>query len=118
MPYNVICLSSTVAAVYFGALVNLLLRRPAPSKDGSAADDDEDEGAGGPQQDPSARRAKLRRKRLAKALKVAIIAGVAASGALYLDAELRLQLLDALAAAPLPAAWQAWVQSARAQAEG
>ena len=30
MPYNVCCLTSTVLAVYLGALLNALLKRPTP----------------------------------------------------------------------------------------
>ncbi|EFJ52494.1 hypothetical protein VOLCADRAFT_102993 [Volvox carteri f. nagariensis] len=69
MPYNVICLSSTVLAVYFGAIVNLLTRRG--STDASST--------------PERARASTRGKVLQAVLMLVLFVALA----LYLDAELR-----------------------------
>jgi hypothetical protein len=67
MPYNVICLTSTVLAVYFGATLNALLRRR-------------------PKEDDEATGKKERRKKLVKLLVVAVVFG---GLGLYLDPELQ-----------------------------
>ncbi|PNH02685.1 GPI transamidase component PIG-T [Tetrabaena socialis] len=77
MPYNVLCLSSTVLAVYFGAMLNLLLARPPPA----AAD-------------PGARAAGGAGR--TKALQVVGLVAAFAALALYLDQELREQLVSGL----------------------
>ena len=67
MPYNVICLTSTVLAVYFGATLNALLRRR-------------------PKEEDEAKRKKERRKKLVKLVLVAVVFG---GLGLYLDPELQ-----------------------------
>ncbi|KAG2448857.1 hypothetical protein HYH02_006208 [Chlamydomonas schloesseri] len=82
MPYNVICLSSTVLAVYFGATLNLVMRRGAgdtAGADGAAA-------AGG-----AAGKAAARRRRLRKAVQAVVLLVAFGALALYLDSELREQ---------------------------
>lgn len=82
MPYNVCCLTSTVLAVYLGAMLNALLRRQSPLLSAE-------------QEVAATRRRKLR---------VALVVVVFAGAAVYLDkglqASLRqqLQLLDLVTA--------------------
>jgi hypothetical protein len=83
MPYNVVCLTSTVLAVYIGATLNALLRRPGEELRLAA------KGGGG--------RAAAR-KRAAKVVAVVLLFG---GLALYVDEELREQLAKGLAAAGL-----------------
>ena len=67
MPYNVCCLTSTVLAVYLGALLNTLLKRPAPDLS------------------PAQAAAASRRRKLRVVAVVVIFGGAAA----YLDKDLR-----------------------------
>ncbi|KAI8464451.1 MAG: Gpi16 subunit, GPI transamidase component-domain-containing protein [Monoraphidium minutum] len=85
MPYNVVCLTSTVLAVYLGASLNALLRRP-----GQEARDRAAKGGGA----AAARR---------KVAKVAIVSVVFGGLALYVDEELREQAAALLARAGLVA---------------
>lgn len=80
MPYNVICLSSTVLAVYFGAVLNLLTKRG----DRSRLDAGEAKGVG-------AVKGGLRPGQGVKALKLLAFVLLFASLALYLDADMRSQ---------------------------
>ncbi len=81
MPYNVICLSSTVLAVYFGAVLNLLTKREDRGRLGAG----EAQGVG-------ALKGELRSGRGAKALKLLVFVLLFASLALYLDADMRSQV--------------------------
>lgn len=84
MPYNVICLSSTVLAVYFGATLNLVMRRG--SSDATAL------GASGGTEMEGKEAA--RRRRLRKALQAVVVVVSFGALALYLDSELREQAED------------------------
>ncbi|GLI64049.1 hypothetical protein VaNZ11_007211, partial [Volvox africanus] len=82
MPYNVICLSSTVLAVYFGALLNLLTRRGCAA--GHAAPERSKVSLGG------------------KALQALLMLVLFSALALYLDAELRQHAMELLAKLGFP----------------
>ncbi|GIL71952.1 hypothetical protein Vretifemale_2387 [Volvox reticuliferus] len=82
MPYNVICLSSTLLAVYFGALLNLLTRR------GRAAGHTASERS----------RASVRDKALQAVLMLVLFATLA----LYLDAEMRASAIEIVAGLGIP----------------
>jgi GPI-anchor transamidase subunit T len=75
MPYNVICLSSTVLAVYFGAVLNILLKRP---NEASATE------AVTPQHS--------RRSKMIKLAKLVVLVGGAFGAVVYLDEEVREQV--------------------------
>ncbi|KIY99334.1 GPI transamidase component PIG-T [Monoraphidium neglectum] len=83
MPYNVVCLTSTVLAVYVGAVLNALLKRPGAELREAAKG-----GAG-------------RRAARLKAAKVVVVVVVFGGLALYVDEELQAQVMQALAAAGL-----------------
>jgi len=78
MPYNVVCLTSTVLAIYIGATLNALLRRPGEELRGAAKGGD----------------AAARRK---KTIKVVVVLVLFASLALYVDEELQAQVVKVLA---------------------
>lgn len=81
MPYNVICLTSTVLAVFFGATLNMLLSRPGEEQRMLAAGRD-------------ASKAARRRKKL-KLLAVVVIFG---NLAVYIDPTVHEAVIDQLKA--------------------
>ncbi|KAG2432868.1 hypothetical protein HXX76_008600 [Chlamydomonas incerta] len=87
MPYNVICLSSTVLAVYFGATLNLVMRRGT----GDAA---AGVGAAASGESEAESRKAARRRRLQKAVQAVVVIIAFGALALYLDSELREQAED------------------------
>lgn len=98
MPYNVVCLTSTVLAVYVGASVNAILRRPKKRKknksggdsdSGSESDDDEE----GDEAARVARRRARKKRRVARVLAFGLLFAVLA---LWIDPELRSSCLALL----------------------
>jgi phosphatidylinositol glycan class T len=75
MPYNVICLTSTVLAVFVGGVLNALLWRP------------------GKEERDGADEAKAARRRRKKAVRLVVLTVVFGGLAVYFDADLQAELL-------------------------
>ncbi|GFR40103.1 hypothetical protein Agub_g655, partial [Astrephomene gubernaculifera] len=91
MPYNVMCLSSTLLAVYFGVVLNLLTRRPRETGEGDGGGSKHGAGTGGSSSGSGGGSDGVgsRRIRRRKAMQAVVVVVVFTGLAVYLDAELR-----------------------------